>query len=178
MASVSNEPYKRWNFLKANWKLYSLVTNKLSQELPLPDCSFVNEAYQDFCNIIFAAAKISIPRGRRNTTDRAETSNVSTYAKFFFGQNKVRQLVELHPPCFLVLTKNKKIIGLRLSNNVVIVDASCSLNLKCQLQWNCLSARPCSRKRTGNAFTRGIFIKVDKRTRKKIFICFRKCVEM
>ena len=64
------------------------------------------------------------------------------------------------------------------SYNVVIVDASCSLNLKCQLQCKCLSVRPCSRKRTGNAFTRGIFIKVDKRTRKKIFICFRKCVEM
>ena len=64
------------------------------------------------------------------------------------------------------------------SYNVVIVDASCSLNFKRQLQCKCNSAWPCSRKRTGNAFARGVFIKVDKRTRKKIFICFWKCVDV
>ena len=62
------------------------------------------------------------------------------------------------------------------SYNVVTVDASCSLNFERQLQCKCLSARPCNRKR--NAFTRGVFIKVDKRTRKKIFICFWKCVDV
>ena len=62
------------------------------------------------------------------------------------------------------------------SYNVMTVDASCSLNFKRQLQCKCRSARSCSRKR--NAFTRGVFMKVDKRTRKKIFICFWKCVDV
>ena len=29
---VPSEPYKRWNFRKANWELYSLTANKLAQE--------------------------------------------------------------------------------------------------------------------------------------------------
>ena len=63
---VPSEPYKRWNFRKANWELYSLTTDKLAQDLPPPDAICVDEAYQGFCNTIFAAAKRSIPRGRRN----------------------------------------------------------------------------------------------------------------
>ena len=51
-----HEPYKRWNFHKVNWEMYSLTTNKIFQELPPPAFSCVNEAYQDFCNTILAAA--------------------------------------------------------------------------------------------------------------------------
>ena len=44
----------------------SHITNKLSKELPSPDSSCIDEAYQGFCNTIFAAAKLSIPCGSRN----------------------------------------------------------------------------------------------------------------
>ncbi|XP_076804489.1 uncharacterized protein LOC143448565 [Clavelina lepadiformis] len=63
---VPSEPYKRWNFRKANWELYSLTTNELAQDLPPPDTGLVDEAYQDFCSAIVKPAKRSIPRGRRN----------------------------------------------------------------------------------------------------------------
>ena len=65
MTSVPSESCKRWNFRKANWELYSLITNQHAEGLPSPDTGYVDEAYQDFCNTIIAAVKRSIPRGRR-----------------------------------------------------------------------------------------------------------------
>ena len=47
----------------------------------------------------------------------------------------------------------------------MVIDASCSSNLKHQLQCKCRSAWACSRQR--NAFTSGISIKVDKKPRKE-----------
>ena len=65
LANIPSEPYKRWNFRKVDWKLYSLITNTLSQDLPSPDSSGTDEAYRDFCNTIITSAKQSSPRGRR-----------------------------------------------------------------------------------------------------------------
>ena len=47
------------------------ITNRLARNLPSPDTTCVDEAYQHFCNTIIHAAKKSIPRGRRKTTDHA-----------------------------------------------------------------------------------------------------------
>ena len=66
LAPVPSEPHKRWNFRKTNWELYGLITNHLSQELPSPDSSSIDEPNQDFRNTIFATAKLLIPRGRRS----------------------------------------------------------------------------------------------------------------
>ena len=63
--TILSEPYKRWKFRKADRELYSLITNKLSQDLPSPDFRCTDEAYHDFCNTIITAAKQSILRGRR-----------------------------------------------------------------------------------------------------------------
>ena len=63
---VPSEPVKRWNFRKANWKHFRLLTNKSTRHLPSPNTTKVDEAYQDFCNVLVNAAKKSIPRGRRN----------------------------------------------------------------------------------------------------------------
>ena len=46
------------------FKLYGLNADQLSQELPSLDS--IDMAYQDFCNAIYAAAKLPIPPGRRN----------------------------------------------------------------------------------------------------------------
>ena len=64
---IPGKPVKRWNFRKANWKHYVSLTNQLTRRLPPPDSSNVNQAYQDFCNIILRSAKKSIPRGFRKT---------------------------------------------------------------------------------------------------------------
>ena len=64
---VPGRPVKRWNFRKANWSHYDSLTNKLARNLPSPDSTNVDQAYQDLCNTISKAAKKAIPRGRRNT---------------------------------------------------------------------------------------------------------------
>jgi len=42
---VPSEPYKRWNFHKANWRAYSDITNQLAKDLPFPNTSYVDKAY-------------------------------------------------------------------------------------------------------------------------------------
>ena len=64
---VPSEPVKRWNFRKANWKRFRLLTNKSTRYLPSPNTNNVDEAYRDFCGLLVKAAKKSIPRGRRNS---------------------------------------------------------------------------------------------------------------
>ena len=65
VVSLPSNIYKRWNFRKAKWKKCTRITNRLARNLPSPDTTCVNEAYQDFCNIIIHVVKKSIPRGRR-----------------------------------------------------------------------------------------------------------------
>ena len=38
--SHTSDPYKHWNFCKANLQVYGLITNQVSQELPSPDYAF------------------------------------------------------------------------------------------------------------------------------------------
>ena len=66
VTSVPSGPMKRWNFRKANWKLFRLHTNKSTRRLPPSNTANVDEAYRDFCRALTSAAKKSIPRGRRN----------------------------------------------------------------------------------------------------------------
>ena len=63
---IPTEPFKRWNFRKANWKQYNNITNRLARNLPPPDATCIDDVYQDFCSTIIYAAKQTIPRGRRN----------------------------------------------------------------------------------------------------------------
>ena len=65
--SVPGRPVKRWNFRKANWSHYKSLTNKLARNLPSPDSTNMDQAYQDLCNTLSKAAKKAIPRSRRNT---------------------------------------------------------------------------------------------------------------
>jgi len=54
------------NFCKVNWKKYSDFTNQLTKDLPSPYTSYVNKAYQDFCDSIISAPKRAISYGHRN----------------------------------------------------------------------------------------------------------------
>ena len=110
IAPVPSDPYKHWNFRKVNWELYSLITNKLSQELPPPGSSCFDEAYQDFCNTILVAAKISITRGRRNNYRSCREKKCEYLYQVFFRHDKVRLLALLHPRCFLDLMKNERLL--------------------------------------------------------------------
>ena len=76
-------PVKRWNFRKADWNRYSLLTNKSITGLPPPDTINMDEAYQDFCNAITSAAKKAIPRGCRNNYTPCWDSECETLYRSF-----------------------------------------------------------------------------------------------
>ena len=61
--AVPSMPVKRWNFCKAKWSHYIVLTNKFAKTLLQPDSLDVDVAYQDFCNTIKKAAKKAIPHG-------------------------------------------------------------------------------------------------------------------
>ena len=63
--AISSLNRRRWNFRKANWQRFSELTRKLTPSLPDPS-SNVNGAYNAFCILLNKAAKLSIPRGRRD----------------------------------------------------------------------------------------------------------------
>jgi len=56
---------KRWNFRKADWKRFCLLTGESVERLPPPDTPDIERAHQDFCGSLLSAAKQCIPRGRR-----------------------------------------------------------------------------------------------------------------
>ena len=60
-----SDPVKRWNFRKADWKHFCLLTDESVERLPPPETSNIEGAYQDFCESLLSAAKQCIPRGRR-----------------------------------------------------------------------------------------------------------------
>ena len=63
--SVPSMPVKQWNFLKAKWSHYIALTNKFKKNWFPSDSLSVDEAYQDFYNIIKKEAKKTIPCGYR-----------------------------------------------------------------------------------------------------------------
>ena len=65
IVSLPSEPYKRWTFRKAKWKRCTRITIRLARDLPSPDTTCVDKAYQEFCNTFIHAEKKSISRGRR-----------------------------------------------------------------------------------------------------------------
>jgi len=59
-----SDPVKRWNFRKADWKRFCLLTGESVERLPPPDTPDIERAYQDFCESLLSATKQCIPRGR------------------------------------------------------------------------------------------------------------------
>ena len=58
-----SKPVLRWNFHKANWEQYYLITEEAVKDLPPPDRNDVNQTYQAFCELLISVAKKIIPRG-------------------------------------------------------------------------------------------------------------------
>ena len=59
----------------------------------------------------------------------------STCTRFFFRQDRVMQPAQLHPPCFLSLTKTEKIADQRLSYSIDLKHSS-------RLAWNSMNNLP------------------------------------
>ena len=81
--SMPSMPVKRWNFRKAKWIQYIVLTNKYATTLLPPDSLDVNAAYQDFCNIIKRAAKKTLPRGYRNNYNPYRDAEYESLYKTF-----------------------------------------------------------------------------------------------
>ena len=52
-----SDPVKRWNFRKADWKRFCLLTDESVERLLPPDTSNIERACQDFCESLLSAAK-------------------------------------------------------------------------------------------------------------------------
>ena len=60
-----SDPVKRWNFRKADWQRFCLLTRESAKGLPPPETPDIERAYQDFCESLLSVAKQYILRGRR-----------------------------------------------------------------------------------------------------------------
>jgi len=56
-----SDPVKRWNFRKADWKRFCVLTGESVERLLRPDTSNTVRGYQDFCESLLSAAKQCIP---------------------------------------------------------------------------------------------------------------------
>lgn len=63
VAPTSSKPVRRWNFRKADWDKFKLLTNQATQTLPPPDSKDSDSSYKAYCNMLINAAKQSVPRG-------------------------------------------------------------------------------------------------------------------
>jgi len=59
-----SDPVKRWNFRKADWKRFCLLTSQSVKRLPPLDTPDIERAYQDFCESLLSIPQ-RIPCGRR-----------------------------------------------------------------------------------------------------------------
>ena len=58
-----SDPVRHWNFRKADWRHFSLLTDESVERLPPLDTLNIERAYQDFCESLLSAARQCIPRG-------------------------------------------------------------------------------------------------------------------
>jgi len=58
-------PVKCWNFRKAGWKRFCLLTDESLERLLPPNKPNIERAYRDFCDSLLSTAKRCIPCGRR-----------------------------------------------------------------------------------------------------------------
>ena len=64
---ILSKPVQCWNFRKANWEQYCLITEETIKDLPPPDSNDVNQTYQAFCELLISVAKKTIPHRYRKT---------------------------------------------------------------------------------------------------------------
>jgi len=62
---ASNDQVKRWDFRKADWKRFCLLTGESVVRLPPPDTKNIEKAYQELFETLQSAARQYIPHGRR-----------------------------------------------------------------------------------------------------------------
>ena len=60
---VAGKPVRRWNFRKANWRLFMAETERRTAGLSEPEAADVDAAYATYCEVLLRAAKHNIPRG-------------------------------------------------------------------------------------------------------------------
>ena len=101
---ISSKPVNWWNFHKADWKQYSRITDLLSSDLPSPDTTKLDEAYQEFCRALFSAVKKTIPRGRRRNYTPCWNEECESLYKGFTACTKTR----VRKDCFCFVAKTRR----------------------------------------------------------------------
>ena len=62
VAPTSSKPVRRWNFRKAEWDKFKLLTNIAAGTLPLFEDTDLDTSYKVYCNMLINATKQSVPR--------------------------------------------------------------------------------------------------------------------
>jgi len=60
-----SDPVKRWNFCKADWKRFCLLTDESVERLPPLDTTNIEKAKREVCKSPLTAAKQCIPHSRQ-----------------------------------------------------------------------------------------------------------------
>ena len=89
---TSNKPVRRWNFRKADWNKFKLVTNKATRNLQPLDNTDLDTSYKAYCSMLTNAVKQSIPSGYQKNCIHAETKNTNTCMNTTQPQDSVRGL--------------------------------------------------------------------------------------
>ena len=110
---VLSKPVSDGTSGEANWSHCKTLTNKLAKSLLLPDSPDVDQAYQDFCNVIRTATKNSIHAVVEITTYRVGMLSARTFTGHFCSCMKEATLTALPLPCSSGSTKNAEIDGPR-----------------------------------------------------------------
>jgi len=80
-------PVKRWNFRRAEWKRFWLLTGESVERLPPPDASNIERPYQNFCECLLFVTKKCIPRGRhKNYVPCCDKECETLYRSFIRAQ--------------------------------------------------------------------------------------------
>ena len=96
---VPSEPYKRWNFRRANWEQYNFITNQLAKGLSSPDTVMLMRPTRTSATPSLLQLKdLSHAVGER-TTDPVGLLSVNSSVRPSFGQRKAKQLILLPQPC-------------------------------------------------------------------------------
>ena len=102
-----SNPVKRWNFRKADWKRFCLLTGESVKRLPPPDTPDIQRAYQDFCGSLLSTTKQCIPRGHRKNYAPCWDKECETLYRSFIRAPVGLPLTELPRPYSLDYNRSR-----------------------------------------------------------------------
>ena len=103
---VKSRPIPQWNFNKADWGKFELLTDKCADNLPTPTKDNLNQAFSEFTTPLKAAAKDSIPRGNRKLYIPSWDTECKERYKHTYNLKKPASNRRMRLPSLIILIAN------------------------------------------------------------------------